>query len=333
MAFGKGSISQNPIDFYNKTTDLAILTYYLGITTIPCLINSPLRKDKNPSLGLFSHDGIRIGYHDFSTRETGGTIRLLSKLWHYSYTQTLERIQKDVDKFGNSTSNLTISERRNKSKKVYSKTINLECRVRNWEDYDQDYWGSFGISLSWLKFGEVYPISHIIVTKNNNRYVIPADKYAYSYVEYKDMKVSLKIYQPFNNTHKWSNKHDASVWDLWLQLPKSGEKLIITSSRKDALCVWENTGIPCCSLQAESYLPKPHIINQLKERFQTIYVLYDNDYNSEINYGHLLGESMAKEFNLKQIEIPSEFKSKDPSDLYKNHGQKVLQNVILQLCN
>ena len=118
------------------------------------------------------------------------------------------------------------------------------------------------------------------------------------------------------------NKHDGSVWDLWTKLPDKGDNLIITSSRKDALCIWANTGIPSLSLQAESYLPKQHVVQQLKDRFKNVYVLYDNDFDSSENHGRELGNLMAKEFDLIQIEIPDEYKSKDTSDLYKKLWKK-----------
>ena len=54
--------------------------------------------------------------------------------------------------------------------------------------------------------------------------IIPAEKYAYVFVEFKDNVESLKIYQPFSEFYKWRNKHDSSVWDLWEQLPETGEK-------------------------------------------------------------------------------------------------------------
>ena len=56
--------------------------------------------------------------------------------------------------------------------------------------------------------------------------------------------------------------------------------------------------IPSVSLQAEGTTPKPHIIEELKERFETIYVLYDNDYDKEQNWGQLFGNEIADRYNL-----------------------------------
>lgn len=332
MGFGKGNSSTTLEDILEVVSEYQILAYYLNINQVPCLINSPLRKDSKPSFGLHSKDGVRIHYYDFATRESGGTIDLLSNLWRFEFKDTLSRIAEDLPKFVQSNDSVIIKTPHSSgSKHIYSTTTDLQCKTREWKLHDLNYWKNYGISLPWLKFGNVHPISHVIVTKSGNKYVIPADKYAYVYVEFKDGKPSLKIYQPFSKTHKWSSKHDSSVWDLWEQLPEKGENLIITSSRKDALCVWENTGTPCCSLQAESYYPKEHVMQQLKDRFKNIYILYDNDFQSEFNHGRLYGRNMADYFGLKQIEIPDEYQSKDPSDLCANFNREKVKEVILSL--
>lgn len=335
MAFGKGSKSVSYEDILQVVSEYDILNYYLGITQIPCMIKAPYRLDNNPSVSLYSEDGRKINFHDFGQRIGGGVIKLLSRSWGTRVEYVLERISDDLPKItaNKSNYNTNIAKVHGESRKTYSKTTTLECKVREWRGYDLDFWESFGVSKPWLEFGDVYAISHVILTKKGNRMSLPADKYAYVYVESKDGIITLKIYQPYSQTHKWLNKHDGSVWDLWTKLPETGEVLIITSSRKDALSIWENTGIPSCSLQAESYLPKPQVVALLKSRFKRILVLYDNDFKSEVNYGRLYGQELASAFELEQIEIPLEYYSKDPSDLCKNHGRLIQREVILGLIN
>ncbi|MBQ1960440.1 MAG: hypothetical protein II349_02840, partial [Akkermansia sp.] len=59
------------------------------------------------------------------------------------------------------------------------------------------------------------------------------------------------------------------------------------------LCIWSNTSIPAISLQGEGYIPKEHVVQQLKDRFEIVYVLYDNDFNSDINNGRIFGEVLS----------------------------------------
>ena len=324
VARGSDSTSIEKVnDLYS---DFDIAHKYLGITCVPEVINSPLRQDNNPSLGLFINNKTNsLWFKDFGSGEKGSLYDLLAKMWNISKDKVYDRILEDMP---------APALIRKHGVKVYRKSAGkVEVRVREWRDYDIAYWDSYGISLPWLKFGEIYPISHIILTKNGHSYPIPAEKYAYVYVERKDGIVSFKIYQPYSKEYKWMSKHDSSVWDLWTKIPEKGDKLIITSSRKDALAIWSNTGIPALSLQGEGYIPKEHVVQQLKDRYNKVYVLYDNDFQSEENHGRMYGKMIAERFNVTQIEIPEKWESKDPSDLIKNHGREVLRGVIYELVN
>ena len=72
-------------------------------------------------------------------------------------------------------------------------------------------------------------------------------------------------------------------------------------------------------------------MNQLLERFTKVYILYDNDFDSEQNWGRIDGNKIASAYNIKQIEIPEEYHSKDPSDLVRNYNRETLRNVIRSL--
>ena len=318
-------------DVRRVTTDYEVANKYLGINSVPSNINSILREDKNPSLCIFPYKD-SLFFKDFGTNQSGNIYQLLSLYWNIPLNQVYRKIYNDF-----TSANYKSCCCKNKISKTIIKkksNINIKVKIRDWKPWDIEYWSSYGISLKWLEYCDIFPISHIfLIHQNGEQLTISADKYAYVYIERKDNKVSLKIYQPYSTNFKWMSKHDASVWDLWTKIPEKGDKLIITSSRKDALCLWANTGIPSLSLQGEGYVPKEKVINQLKERYSKIYVFYDNDFENKVNNGRNYGRILAEKFNLQQIEIPTEYKSKDPSDLYKNWGKEVFLNVINQLIN
>ena len=303
------------------------MRFYLNIDVLPALINSPLRQDRNASVSIFSPDGVKVFYKDFGTGEHGSIFDLLGRMWNRTFSETITKIWDDIDRVKHNRINLN----RTRRGVIHKSNSILEVRTRQWFDYDIEYWSSYGISMEWLKFGDVYPISHILITRDNITKIIPAEKLAYVYVERKDGRVSLKVYQPKSQRLKWLSKHDSSVWDLWSRLPDRGDTLFITSSRKDALCLWENTGIPSVSLQGEGYVPKEKVINQLKERFGRVIIFFDNDYDKDENHGHIYASRLSGMFDLDMVEIPSEYKSKDPSDLFKNHGAKTFRRVIKEL--
>lgn len=324
MAVSKGESSVTLSDILEKTTEANILSFYLGITEIPCIIHSPLRKDNKPSFGLYSPNGKRIYFVDFATKDRGGIFDLLCQMWGCSYKEVLIRINKDIPKL---CSIGTPDVHKHIPCTVRStieckKSTDLQCKVRDWTSYDVEYWESYGISLDWLKYAEVYPISHKIIIKNGNKYVFKADKYAYAYVEHKEGKVTLKVYQPFNKDgYKWSSNIDRSVWSLWTKIPKFGNNLIISSSVKDCLNIMCNLGIPAICMQGEGYKPKPQIIEELKSRYKNIILFYDNDYNNPDNPGKKDSMELSLEYNLKRVEIPVKYESKDPSDLFKKYGR------------
>lgn len=325
MSFGKCKQSICLDDILNKVSEVDILNHYLGVSTLPILINSPFRQDKNPSVSIFINNNNNVIFKDFGTHRSYNIWSFLEEYWCCTYEDVLLRLYKDIDKIKSISGTLKIQT----SKKYVHNSSVLNVTIREWCDYDLEYWDSYGISKEWLKFGRIYPISQIFI--NNNRF--PAEKHAYVYIEKKDGNITMKVYQPFSTRMKWLSKHDNSVWDLWDRLPIKGNKLIITSSRKDALCIWSNTGIPSISLQGEGYIPKEHVVQQLKDRFNIVYVLYDNDFNSDINNGRIFGQSLANKFGLKQIEIPTEWKCKDTSDLCFKWGRNVVKQVIEELTN
>lgn len=327
MAFRRCNRSVGLDVLLGKTSEFDIMRFYLNIDVLPALINSPLRQDRNASVSIFSPDGVKVFYKDFGTGEHGSIFDLLGRMWNRTFSETITKIWDDIDRVKHNRINLN----RTRRGVIHKSNSILEVRTRQWFDYDIEYWNSYGISREWLEFGDVYPISHILITRDNITKIIPAEKLAYVYVERKDGKVSLKVYQPKSQRLKWLSKHDSSVWDLWSRLPDRGDTLFITSSRKDALCLWENTGIPSVSLQGEGYVPKEKVINQLKQRFGRVIIFFDNDYDKDENHGHIYASRLSGMFDLDMVEIPSEYKSKDPSDLFKNHGAETFRRVIKEL--
>lgn len=330
MAFSKGRGSVSLTEIMEKTTEADILSYYLNVKEIPCVIKSPLRKDNHPSFGLYSYDGKRVYYIDLSTRDRGGIFDLLGKLWGCNYIEVLKRINDDIPKFKNSAN---INEPytciiRNTNDRIHN--TDLQCKIRDWRDYDIEYWNSYGISLKWLKYAEVYPISHKIIIKDNKKYIFGADKYAYVYVEHKEGKVTLKIYQPFNKAgYKWCNKHDTSVISLWTKVPEYGEQICICSSLKDALCLWSNTGIPSLAIQGEGYKMSDTAIKELKRRYKNIYILLDND-----KAGLIDGEKLSSLTGFTNLILPQFEGGKDISDLYFTLKDKSkFKEIMINLFN
>lgn len=325
MAFGTGELSITLEDVLSRTTEFDILSHYFGVNELPVVISSPLRMDNHPSFGLYTLDGIRVHFIDYSNKDRGGLFDLLMKYWGVSYRDMIHKLWEDLPNFSSTSvkfNNLSKGESSYRKIGTYNTSSDLQCKVREWKDYDIKYWESYGITLEWLKYADIYPVSHKIIIKDGHRYVFGVDKYAYAYVEHKDGKVTLKIYQPFNKAgYKWSSNIDRSVWSLWTKIPKFGDNLIISSSVKDCLNIMCNLGIPAICMQGEGYKPKSQIIEELKCRYKNIILFYDNDYNNPDNPGRKDSIELSLEYNLKRVEIPAKYEAKDPSDLFKKYGR------------
>lgn len=314
MAFGTGEHSITLEDVLSKTTEFDILYHYFNVNELPAIIHSPLRQDNRPSFGLYTLDGKRVHYTDLATKDRGGLFDLLMKYWGESYKDMLKHLWEDLPNFSNANVQFNSIKSERTYQSLKSRNIDLQCKVREWKDYDLEYWGSYGISLDWLKYADIYPISHKIVIRDGQRYVFGADKYAYAYVERKEGKITLKIYQPFNKGgYKWSNRHDRSVISLWTKVPEYGDKICICSSMKDALCLWANTGIPALAIQGEGYGMSNTAISELKRRYSHIYILLDND-----EAGIIDGRKLSESTGFTNIVLPRVNDAKDISDLYKS---------------
>lgn len=323
-------------DILASVKETQILCHYLGYYTIKGNIYSPFRAEKSPSfnIGLFNET---VRFKDYgSAGENGNLYDLLGKIYNKTYLEVIDMIYLDLEKIKKSPETIFSDKVKTiitqKGVRIKKNPIeDIKFIVRPWQKHDEEFWNQFGITVEFLTMCNNYAISHIVLIQQGEEKIIPAEKYAYAYVEFKDGKQSVKIYQPYSIEHKWSNKHDPSVWDLWNKLPPKGKYLIITSSRKDAMCIWKNSGIPSTSLQAESYLPKSQVIEELKSRFEHIVIWYDNDFDKSTNWGKQFAEKLSKEFNIPNFIIPEIYIAKDPSDFYKKYKKQAFLKLIKNL--
>lgn len=295
------------------------------IVSLPYRMCSPLRVDNHPSFSIYLTNGGHIAWKDHANKERGSLMDLLCKYWSCTFNQAVAKIcELLIEK-----KDITIKSRQIKTltRKETDELTKIEVKVRPWQDYDYEYWASYGIEKQWLKWAEIYPVSHKIITKKDKetgiskRYIFSTEKYCYCMCERKDGKLSIKLYQPYSKDHKWCSRMDASVWSLWTKIPQEGDNLIIGSSTKDCLNIGCQLHIPAICMQGEGYNPKPQIIGELKKRYKNIIVFYDNDYTKKDNPGRTDSIKLTEEYNLKRVEIPAEYKAKDPSDLFKKYGK------------
>ncbi len=324
MVIGKTCTSLSVTELFEKYSEVQILTtVFPEITSIPCKISSPFRSDSNPSFSIYLDDNKHIKFKDFGDSDShGGLLDLLCKKWNCPFSQVFGKIIEVMAKKEHNNVLIRPKQIKTFTRKEIDTLTKLQVAVRPWKDYDYQYWASYGIEKAWLKHAEIYPISHKIITKKDeetgisNKYIFAADKYAYVFVERKEGNLQLKIYQPYNKKFKWCSKMDASVIGLWTKVPEFGDKIIICSSLKDALCLSCQLHIPTLCLQGEGYNISDTAISELKRRYKKVFISFDTD-----GPGIQDSKKLSERTGFINI-IPNLGKEKDYSDFYKSLKDK-----------
>jgi len=190
-----------------------------------------------------------------------------------------------------------------KLRETPKKVVIIKKKSRNWMQKDVEFWSKYLISKKTLTIFAVTPISHYWI--NANRFSTPLG-YAYR------IGLKYKIYSPYEEI-KWVSNTTKKHVQGFVQLPEKGNLVVLTSSLKDAMCMFE-MGISAVALQSEMQMPEEEFINALQERFKTIAVFYDNDFNKVDNPGQTMAIKICDKFKLRNICIPTELGVKDISD-------------------
>ena len=224
----------NPITLdyiLSKVTEYDIYARYLGQFKVGFIYNSPFRKDKNPSFGIFrSKKTGKLLFKDHGNGECGDVIKFVELYTGITnYNDLLNQIVKDMQ----ITNNTVL----HSNKEVEKSTETVIGVVRqDWTDIDKQYWSQFGISLKTLKKFGVSSIKYYLcdgvvkgVYKENN------PMYAYKVYD------RFKIYRPLADKYtKWRN--NLTPYDIqgYEQLPK--KELIRVVRNKEGQVFVDATG-------------------------------------------------------------------------------------------
>lgn len=305
-------------NLYKYVNDYDIFRFYCpGFEDVGKKFKSPFRSERKPSAVIYATSSGNLRFNDF-VLPTMDSIEFVSYYFSLSFVEALKKIALDfkvsglfVVDWGDTPLSTINPVRYNKTIQHATDTI-IQIRYRKWQQYDIDYWNSFGISLETLKLFNVFPIDYFWI--NDNR--IKAEKYAYSYNYYwEDNIYRRKIYQPFSENLKWVSNGGKIVQGEGV-LPKKGNLLIITKGLKDVMCLYE-MGYTAIAPTTEKTLPSKLYIDKQKERFKKIILFLDND-----DTGIQMSKKHSLDTNIPYILIPQEYECKDISDFVKKYSLK-----------
>ena len=297
----------------SKVTEYDIYAKYIGQFKVGMIYNSPFRKDKNPSFGIYySKRTKQLLFKDHGTGECGNVIKFVSLFT--GKTEYNDILSDIVDNL-----NITNNTKLVSSKQYIPPTETVIGVVRQeFTDVDINYWKQFNISINTLKKFNVNSIKYYLcngIVKGTYKRENPM----YAYKVYNN----FKIYRPLADKYtKWRN--NLTDYDIqgYEQLPQKGDILFITKSMKDVMCLHE-MGYPAVSPQSEStFLPKD-VLEQLKTRFKRIIILFDRD-----AAGVKRSRKLSRETGLEAMFINKKFKAKDISDAVKANNFEEIKNWL-----
>ena len=305
----------NPITLdyiLSKVTEYDIYARYIGQFKVGFIYNSPFRKDKNPSFGIFqSKKTGKLLFKDHGNGECGDVIKFVELYTGLTnYNDVLNRIVSDMS----ITNNTKL-----KSIKKYESNETIIGVVRqDWTDIDINYWSQFSITLDTLNKFNVSSIKYYLcngivkgIYKENN------PMYAYKVYDH------FKIYRPYADKYtKWRNNLSETDIQGFQQLPSKGDLLIITKSLKDVMCLYE-MGYYAISPSSESTFIPDKALNLLKKRFKRILLCFDRDKAGCKNM-----RKISVKTGLNGFLVHKKYHSKDISDAVKNNGFETIKNWL-----
>lgn len=194
---------------------------------------------------------------------------------------------------------------------------------------DKSYWIPYEISRNNLIEDEVIAITwYKFYSNNQSKWMVnrPPDL-TYAFTEFKGR---VKIYRPFSKSKFITNcnSDDIGGYD---KLPVSGNKLIIKKSYKDYRIV-KNQELNTIWFQNEGQVPNEGLLIDLCERFDHIYIFFDND-EPGIKASFKISNIINSLYPDKALPIwlPENFLPqgiKDPGNMMERGKKKELQQFL-----
>lgn len=301
---------------------------------------SEFYEDNKPDCRIYVNSSNRLSYHDFGNNDHMNCYTYVMKKYSCNFSECLRIIANDFN-IKNSRRDLGMKpnfmfgrETVEQKQYVAKDKPTIEIVSRNWNLTDYNYWfKQYEISFEWLTSYDVIPCSYVYLKRGENTTVFASSKtnpiYAYRFKH--EGVISYKIYFPLssNPKHKWlfSGGVHKNI-EGFDQLPDKDNILIITKSLKDVMAC-RLCGYSAISLQGEGNKFSQELYDKLIDRFDEFIVFYDDDQG-----GRDGANDITSKYGFKSIVVPSEYESKDLSDLIAKIGlnsSKIVLNKLIEM--
>jgi KaiC/GvpD/RAD55 family RecA-like ATPase len=329
------TIKFNKQEILSKINSFDIIDHYLrpfhnGTKSLTAVnISNPFlpEKQNTPSFNIFSSKETgEWRYKDFATDDNGSCFDLVMKLFKISFTEALEKINSDFSLM------LQTNQETAKARiQLAPEKPKFEVKRKPFNHAEINFWLKFGIDEQTLKKYNVSSLEEFSTTnKVGKPYTVKSGKDQLIFAYEND--TWIKLYRPlYEKKYKFQylgNKEHGFIFG-YKQLPNNNELLIITGGEKDVMTL-SAKGFKAITLNSETATLPKSVVDQLKLRFKTILVLYDND-----DTGLKQSNILAVAHGLHRLVLPTlQNEGKDISDFFANgETLETLNQLILSAIN
>jgi len=322
----------NPKTILSKISEYDIFRYYISSKNweINRVMNSPLRKDTNPSFVIFQKDDLSLRFKDFAdSNHTGDCFQFVEIMFGVDYNKALEIIDKD---FGLGIKNKPSEDSSNYKKiiseykqpiEIQKRYTNIQVVTRKFTNEELQYWNEYYQDISDLRENNIYSIKKLYL----NRQLIQLKETELKFGYFYDGR--WKIYKPFApRESKWIPNNVPNTAMDGKQNINNCDVAFITKSKKDYMvmkkiyphsCAVQNEGWSCFSEEN---------VNFLKSNSSRQVVSFDSD-----NPGVKNSKIVTEMFDFEYCNVPKYYLQegiKDWADLAKKYGMQIIEHYLKQ---
>lgn len=314
----------------SRITQEEILEHYMGrALNFTTRFKSPLRKDKHPTCSL-AYFGGRLYYRDWSKPNTMDVFSFVQSKHRLLYREALRHIADELNLWEVDPS-LEPTYLNKNSENQKSRKKEIAVKIQDFTPQDIAYLKQYGLTSTQTSKFKVFSLKYIWVG-GQSHYIRkakdPALGYYFGSDEQGSQRWKIYFYRRRDDPKRPRFLGNTNRIAGWVQLPKTGSLLVLTKSLKDVM-VLDLFGVTAISMQSETTMPYPYIIDELKERFKTIVSLYDFDYTGVVNAMRLRRTYGIQPLFLTDGRFGSiDFNAKDISDYFALEGPEETENLL-----
>lgn len=308
----------------SRFSEEQIMEFYLRIPIKKGLFRSPLRRDKEPTCSFYRSGKGDLIFKDFATGQHLNVFGVVQSLFNCDYFEALKIIANDFGIVRDKSITRNPGKINSNPVQIKDKEMSkIQIEVQDFSELELKWWGKYGIDLNILKKFDVYSCKHLFL---NGQLFAKSQQHCpiFGYYGKKYQGLELwRCYFPKRTSFRFITNWPSKKIQGYDQLPKRGKLLVITKSMKDVMCLY-SCGITACAPNSETQFVSDSVLDDLKQRFRHIVVLFDND-ETGVSF---MNKLKKKHPDLIYTWIPRHYNAKDISDYYKEYGRKETLNLI-----